>query len=87
MHALGHVSDRLGPGERTHFLDLLESYRRRFVPLSTPQAVLASWAARFGRAYLARQTFLEPYPPQLARFERVTKRQRRSLREVPGTAP
>ena len=87
MHALGHVSDRLGPGERTHFLDLLESYRRRIVPLSAPQAVLASWAARFGVPYLAGQTFLEPYPPQLARFERVTKRQRRSLREVPGTAP
>jgi len=29
----------------------------------------------------------EPYPPELARSERVTKRQRRSLREVPGTPP
>ena len=87
MHALGHVSDRLGAGERSHFLDLLESYGRRIVPLSAPQAVLASWAARFDVPYLARQTFLEPYPPQLARFERVTKRQRRSLREVPGAAP
>jgi uncharacterized protein YbgA (DUF1722 family) len=84
MHGLGHVSDRLESRERTHFLELLESYRRRVVPLSAPQAVLASWAARFDVAYLAGQTFLEPYPPELARFERVTKRQRRSLREVPG---
>ena len=45
------------------------------------------WAARFEVPYLAGQTFLEPYPPQLARFERVTKRQRRSLREVPGSGP
>ena len=29
----------------------------------------------------------EPYPPELARPERVTGRQRRSLREVPGTSP
>jgi uncharacterized protein YbbK (DUF523 family) len=29
----------------------------------------------------------EPYPPELARPARVTKRQRRSLREVPGVAP
>lgn len=29
----------------------------------------------------------EPYPPELARPERVTERQRRSLREVPGAAP
>jgi uncharacterized protein YbbK (DUF523 family) len=29
----------------------------------------------------------EPYPPELARPERVTERQRRSLRKVPGTPP
>jgi uncharacterized protein YbgA (DUF1722 family) len=84
MHALGHVSDRLTTAERSHFLELVESYRRRVVPLSAPQAVLASWAARFDVPYMARQTFLEPYPAELVRFERVTKRQRRSLREVPG---
>jgi uncharacterized protein YbgA (DUF1722 family)/uncharacterized protein YbbK (DUF523 family) len=87
MHALGHVSDRLGDGERRHFLELLDGYRRRIVPLSAPQAVLASWAARFDEPYLAGQTFLEPYPPALVRHERSTKRQRRSLRQVPGAAP
>jgi uncharacterized protein YbgA (DUF1722 family)/uncharacterized protein YbbK (DUF523 family) len=87
MHALRHVSDRLGSGERRQFLDLLENYRRRVMPLSAPQALLAAWAAQFGVPYLARQTFLEPYPAELARFERVTKRQRRSLREVPAVTP
>lgn len=82
MHSLGHVSDRLGTRERAHFLALLESYRERVVPLSAPQAVVASWAARFDVEYLAGQTFLEPYPAPLVRFERVTKRQRRSLREL-----
>ena len=67
MHALGHVSDRLTSGERSHFLMLLESYRRRVVPLSAPQAVLASWAARFEVQQLAGQTFLEPYPAGLVR--------------------
>jgi uncharacterized protein YbgA (DUF1722 family)/uncharacterized protein YbbK (DUF523 family) len=87
MHALGHVSDDLSGSERRHFLELLAGYRGRVVPLSAPQAVLASWAARFDVPYLAGQSFLEPYPPELARFERVTKRQRRSLREVPGVPP
>jgi uncharacterized protein YbgA (DUF1722 family)/uncharacterized protein YbbK (DUF523 family) len=84
MHALGHVSAELGAAERRHFLDLLDGYRDGTVPLSAPQAVLASWAARFEVPYLAGQSFLEPYPPALARHERVTKRQRRSLREVRG---
>jgi uncharacterized protein YbgA (DUF1722 family)/uncharacterized protein YbbK (DUF523 family) len=87
MHALGHVSDRLASRERAHFLELLESYRGGVVPLSAPQAVVASWAARFDVEYLAGQTFLEPYPPPLVRFERVTKRQRRSLRELNTGTP
>jgi uncharacterized protein YbgA (DUF1722 family) len=41
-------------------------------------------AARFGVPHLARQTFLEPYPAELSRRERVTRCQGRSLREVPG---
>jgi uncharacterized protein YbgA (DUF1722 family) len=84
MHALGHVSGELRAGERRHFLQMLEGYRDGVVPLSAPQAVLASWAARFEVPYLAGQSFLEPYPAALARHERVTKRQRRSLRELPG---
>lgn len=84
MHALGHVSGELRAGERRHFLQMLDGYREGVVPLSAPQAVLASWAARFEVPYLAGQSFLEPYPAALARHERVTKRQRRSLRELPG---
>ena len=87
MHALGHVSDRLAGRERTHFLELLDSYRRRMVPLSAPQAVVASWAARLEVEHLAGQSFLEPYPAALVRLERVTKRERRTLREVPAPAP
>jgi uncharacterized protein YbgA (DUF1722 family) len=87
MHALGHVSERLASRERAHFLGLLDSYRRRMVTLSAPQSVVASWAARFGVEHLAGQTFLEPYPAGLVRLDRVTKRERRSLREVPATAP
>jgi len=87
MHALGHVSDDLSAGERRHFLGMLDGYREGVVPLSAPQAVLASWAARFEVPYLAGQSFLEPYPPALARHERVTKRQRRTLREVRGGPP
>ena len=84
--ALGHVSDRLTGRQRRHFLDILEAYRNRLAPLSAPQAVLASWGVRFEVPYLAGQTFLEPYPAELARHERITKRKRRSLRQVPSAA-
>jgi len=74
MHALGHVSDRLGSGERSHFLEMLDDYRARRVPLAGPIAVLGSWVARFEVPYLERQTLLAPYPRPLVRLERPRRR-------------
>ena len=65
MHALGHLSDRLKPAERRHFLGMLDDYRARRLPLSAPLGVLGSWAARFEAVYLESQTFLAPFPPAL----------------------
>lgn len=62
MHALGYFSERLTPAEKALFLDTLERYRGRHVPLSTPLYILRAWVARFQEPYLARQVFFEPYP-------------------------
>ncbi len=62
MHALGYFSDKLGPAEKAFFLDTLERYRSRHVPLSTPLYILRAWIVRFSEPYLARQVFFEPYP-------------------------
>jgi uncharacterized protein YbgA (DUF1722 family)/uncharacterized protein YbbK (DUF523 family) len=65
MHALGYVSDGLTAGEKRHFLEMLDEYRSGRATLAGPLAILQSWIARFGEAYLAQQTYLEPYPPEL----------------------
>lgn len=62
MHAMGYFSARLTPAEKALFLDTLERYRTRRVPLSTPVYILRAWIARFQEPYLARQVFFEPYP-------------------------
>jgi uncharacterized protein YbgA (DUF1722 family)/uncharacterized protein YbbK (DUF523 family) len=72
MHALGHLekansTDQLNPGERWHFLWMLDEYRARRLPLSAPQGVLGSWAARFEVEDLKRQSFFAPYPLDLVR--------------------
>ena len=76
MHALGHLSDRLKPAERRHFLAMLDDYRARRLPLSAPLGVLGSWAARFEVPYLEGQTFLTPFPPELVPSEGSRKRSR-----------
>ena len=65
QHAFGFVSDGLGAEERAHFLELLEEFRRGKLPMSAPLAPLRSWVVRFAEAYLAQQTFFEPFPRQL----------------------
>lgn len=77
MHALGQVSDRLGSAEKAQFLDSLNAFRASRLPLSALLELLRAWAARFGDRYLAEQTFLTPFPPELVRIEPAGKKGRR----------
>lgn len=65
MHALGYFSKRLSKSEKAFFLDALEKYRSKRIPLSACLGVLKSWIIRFGEDYLERQTYFEPYPEDL----------------------
>jgi uncharacterized protein YbgA (DUF1722 family) len=65
MHAMGYFSEGLLSSEKTFFLECLEDYRAGRAPLSVPTSILRSWIVRFGQAYLAQQTFFEPYPEGL----------------------
>ncbi|MFA5143614.1 MAG: DUF523 and DUF1722 domain-containing protein [Candidatus Omnitrophota bacterium] len=64
-HSLGYFKDKLSADEKKFFLALVTEYRDGKVPLSVPVNVAKSYIVRFGEAYLARQTFFEPYPPGL----------------------
>jgi uncharacterized protein YbgA (DUF1722 family)/uncharacterized protein YbbK (DUF523 family) len=65
MHGLGYFSKKLSAGEKSFFLQTLEKYRQKKVPLGTCIALLNSWIIRYHEAYLARQTFFSPYPEAL----------------------
>jgi uncharacterized protein YbgA (DUF1722 family)/uncharacterized protein YbbK (DUF523 family) len=65
MHGFGYVSDRLSASERSFFLDTLERYRVRQIPLSVPTSLVRSWIIRFNVEYLRDQVYFEPYPETL----------------------
>lgn len=65
QHAFGHVSDRLTPSERRHFLDAIEAYAQSRIPQSALAILLRSWILRFNVVYLADQAYFEPYPTEL----------------------
>ncbi len=65
MHAFGYVSKELGSSEKAHFLDTLDRFRQKQVPLVVPATLLGSWIRRFRVEYLASQLYFEPFPVEL----------------------
>lgn len=65
LHGFGYVSDGLSPSEKGFFLDALERYRARQIPLSVPTSLVHSWILRFDVAYLKDQAYFEPFPQEL----------------------
>jgi uncharacterized protein YbgA (DUF1722 family)/uncharacterized protein YbbK (DUF523 family) len=65
MHGLGYFSESLSSEEKAFFLDSLDKYRIKKVPLSVPISILRSFIIRFKEDYLMQQTYFEPYPEEL----------------------
>ncbi len=62
QHIQGFFSKDLSAKEKTHFLALLEKYRKKKISIAILMGLLGSWVVRFDKAYLADQTIFEPYP-------------------------
>ena len=65
MHALGYFKKELNQREKGFFLDSLERYRNRQIPLSAVLSIISVWIARTGEEYLEQQRFFQPFPQEL----------------------
>jgi uncharacterized protein YbgA (DUF1722 family)/uncharacterized protein YbbK (DUF523 family) len=65
QHALGYFSEKLTSTEKHFFLNLLEQYHQKKIPLSACIAVMKAWIIRFDEQYFAAQFFFAPYPEAL----------------------
>jgi uncharacterized protein YbgA (DUF1722 family)/uncharacterized protein YbbK (DUF523 family) len=63
QHAYGRIGRELDRPRRADLVARIEAYRRGEEPLSVPVALLAHYASRF--PWLAEQTYLRPFPPDL----------------------
>ncbi|MFP5225698.1 MAG: YbgA family protein [Actinomycetota bacterium] len=72
QHAAGMLRDRLTDPEREELVELIGRYSRASLPLVAVTTLLRSHARRHQgwrpADWLAEQTYLEPYPPELAEF-------------------
>ncbi|NVI91002.1 DUF1722 domain-containing protein [Actinomadura sp. BRA 177] len=65
LHLFSPLSQHLDPTRRHDVLAAIESYQRGEAPLSVPIALLRHHAEGEHLAYLAQQTYLDPYPADL----------------------
>lgn len=65
QHMAGYVSDRIPTGDRQELADAIDAYRRGEVHRLVPLTLLRHYIRRESVDYLARQTWLQPYPAAL----------------------
>ncbi|WP_089329543.1 DUF523 and DUF1722 domain-containing protein [Actinomadura meyerae] len=65
LHVFSPLSAHLDPTRRADILAAIDSYQRGEAPLSVPIALLRHHAEGEHLAYLAEQTYLDPYPADL----------------------
>ena len=63
QHAYSRIGRELDRAQRHDLVARIEAYRRGEGPLSVPIALLAHYA--LGLPWLAEQTYLRPFPPDL----------------------
>jgi uncharacterized protein YbgA (DUF1722 family)/uncharacterized protein YbbK (DUF523 family) len=65
-HAFGGLSGGLSAKERVFFQQSVEEYREERIPARAILATLEAWSVAQKNGYLLEQTFLRPYPRELA---------------------
>lgn len=62
QHLFGYFSKSLIQEEKQFFIEMINKFQKKKVPLSSVTSLLKSWAIRFNNEYLLKQTYFEPYP-------------------------
>jgi len=65
MHVMGYFKKELTSKEKKMFLEKLDLYRNKKIPISGINNILLSWIVRFENDYLINQSFFNPFPQDL----------------------
>ena len=65
MHMLGYFKKDLDPSEKQEVLEIVDEYRREFIPLIVPVTLISHYVRKYKQPYLKEQTYLNPHPLEL----------------------
>jgi uncharacterized protein YbgA (DUF1722 family)/uncharacterized protein YbbK (DUF523 family) len=71
QHLAGYVSAHLDRDERAELTEMIEQYRRGFLPLIVPVTLIRHYGRKFQVPYLLDQVYLSPHPHELMLLNHV----------------
>ena len=64
-HMMGYFKKHLTGDEKQELLEVIERYRKEYVPLIVPITLVKHYVRKHDQPYLKLQTYLEPHPTEL----------------------
>ncbi len=65
QHMLGYFSEKLTSPERKELLEVIEDFRKGWVPLIVPITLIRHYVRKYEVYYLMQQVYLQPHPKEL----------------------
>jgi uncharacterized protein YbgA (DUF1722 family)/uncharacterized protein YbbK (DUF523 family) len=65
LHVMGYFKKNLSPAEKEELLEIIEEYRKEYIPLIVPITLLNHYVRKYDQTYLKSQYYLEPHPLEL----------------------
>lgn len=65
MHVMGYFKKSLSPVEKEELLEIIDEYRKEYIPLIVPITLLNHFVRKYEQPYLKDQYYLHPHPIEL----------------------
>jgi uncharacterized protein YbgA (DUF1722 family)/uncharacterized protein YbbK (DUF523 family) len=62
QHMMGYFKERLSKDEKQELLEILDEYRRGYIPLVVPITLINHYVRKYKEDYLRQQVYLNPHP-------------------------
>ncbi|MCU0605241.1 MAG: DUF523 and DUF1722 domain-containing protein [Desulfobacterales bacterium] len=62
QHIMGYFKQQLSADEKQELLEVLDQYRREYLPLIVPVTLLNHYVRKYDQPYLKQQVYLNPHP-------------------------
>ncbi len=65
LHVMGYFKKTLSTAEKEELLEIINNYRREYIPLIVPVTLLNHFVRKYDQTYLKNQYYLDPHPLEL----------------------